>query len=188
MHCEPNSIQCSIAELGRTLTSFNPNDLLATALATLVGVLVGSGLAFLISRGEAAHARELRDEEREDRRRERLNAALENLIWQINEHALALLGERSRSDIPGREWSAPDFGVLAAIAAARMIATNEDERAVLNEIRELTLAVRAAPIEKRIDSLTLVWRTLILWRERSSHDEVMRDLRQLRSTALDTTE
>lgn len=185
--CDPYSIQCSIDELGRTLTSFNFNELLATALATLAGVLVGAVLTLLISRGEAKHSRRLRDTEAEERRQERLNVALERVIWEINAHSVALrkVWERQQADRAKPEWLPPDFDILAAIAAARMIATNEDEKAVLNAIRQLTLDVRVAEVRKRIDALTLVWRTLILWREGSTKDDILDDIDELRRKALD---
>lgn len=187
MTCDPYSVQCSIDELGRTLTGFNSNEFLATALATLIGVLVGAVLTLFINRGEAKHARSLRDREAEDRRQERLNTALEKVIWEINDHSLALekVWERRQADQPQPEGLPRDFGILAAIAAARMIATSEEEKAVLNAIRELTLDVREAEIRNRVDSLTLVWRTLILWREGSAQDDVLKDLDVLRKRALD---
>lgn len=175
MTCEPNSIQCSINDLGHTLTSFNANDLLATAIATVAGVLFGAFLTRLAARREEKRARLLRDEER-------LNVALGRLIWEINDHSVALrrAWERQQAPESAPEWLPPDYGILAAIAAARMVATSEDEKAVLDGIRQLALEVRLVEIDKRVESLTLVWRTLILWREGMARDKVLKSIDELR--------
>lgn len=226
MTCAPADLVCSIEELGETLTSFNINDFFTTALATLVGVVVGALLTTIIGRveaknrrilrdeeaakqktlrdeeakerreareAEAAHQRRLRDEEAQERREAReadaeqqrivrLEDALARLIWEINQHALNLraLWERQQVEDPAPEWGPQDWPVLAAIAAARMIARQGDESAVLDAIRELVLGVRMTDIKQRTNSLTMVWRALIIWREGRPVAEVLSDIASLR--------
>lgn len=186
MTCEPISTACSIDELGRTLTSFNANDLLATAIATVIGVIVGAMFALIGSRFEAGHARELREQEADTRRVERMDVALERIIWEINNHSIDLrkVWERQQADQPQPEWLPSDFSILAAIAAARMLAKTDDEKAVLDRIRELALNVRLAEVKARVASLTLVWRTLIQWREGAVLEVVLKDIDDLEKQAL----
>lgn len=175
MTCDPYSIQCSIDHLGKTLTSFNVNDLIATAIATVISVIIGGVITLFITRAatrdEAKRARKLRNEER-------LDVALDRLIWEINGHCVVARKEweQQQASEPVPEWREPDFGILAAVAAARMVATDGDEKKVLDAIRKLTLDVRNMDVKTRVSSLTLVWRTLILWRDGEELDKVLESI------------
>lgn len=130
---------------------------------------------------EAAERRIAQQEEIEERRNARLDEALDRLTWKIDGLALELrkLWERQQAGNPEAEWGPQDWSVLGAVASARMIATIDADKQILDALRGLVLDVRKRELPERVASLTGIWRILIIWREGYLLTEVLTEIERL---------
>ncbi|MGD8195249.1 hypothetical protein ACEXQB_012240 [Herbiconiux sp. P18] len=171
MPCDIQEITCSIDQLRVSLEAFNLNSFLATAVATLLGVLVGAVLSFFIQHRAwkldlaAAHRREM------DEALAKMNASITDLSYRLRTRKVR---RWRKADADVEDWPA-----LASIANARALASDVAETEILNRIRELVTAGRGTDVVSRTNNLSYVWRTTIVWREGKSPDEVLSELDDL---------
>ncbi|MDN4641089.1 hypothetical protein QCD70_12595 [Agreia sp. PsM10] len=168
MTCDPQTIICSIDQLTQSLDEFNLNSFLATALATLLGVVAGAGLSFLLTTI-------LRRQDRVITERKQMNEALTRMNSDI-----AAFSHHLRTSRPTffrrKAHLVEDWPVLASIASARILATDSTDIAILDKVRDLVRAGRGTDHVSRTNNLSYVWRTFIVWRDGRDSELILSEL------------
>lgn len=172
MTCDTADLNCAIEQLGRTLTDFDASTFFLTTVATAIGVLVGALPPAVIYYLERRRAQ-----------RERLGSALSALMEVISDFCVKTNDfyspSRTSTLIRRRKTESFDWPVIGSIAAARMLCTSADDRAILDRIRELVLVGRSAEPSIRTFNLSYVWRICIVWQGGQRVAATLRDIDEL---------